>query len=188
VRDNVEQVHLASPSAGDYRVTVSHKGTLSTGQWYSLVSSVPLNTASPSDETPPSVSVTSPNGGEILVQGTYFEITWIATDESGVDSVSILYSVNGGASFDHVIATGEPNDSSFTWQVPATPSGACLVRVIAYDPSLNSGQDQSDGAFSIVSTTPLPALGRWGLLVLGCLLAVTAVMSLRRTPRARRPF
>ena len=187
VRDNVEQVHVASPSVGDYRVTISHKGTLSGGQWYSLVSSEPLSTVSPSDEIPPTVSVISPNGGEILVAGTQFEITWIATDAGGVDSVSILYSVNGGATFDHVIATGEPNDSSFTWQVPATPSGTCLVRVIAYDPSLNSGQDESDAVFSIVSTTPLPTFSRWGRLILACLLAVSAVALLMRSRRPAVP-
>jgi hypothetical protein len=183
VRDNVEQIHVASPSSGDYVVTVRHKGTLSAGQWYSLVASEQLSTASLSDVTPPSVTVTAPNGGEILVQGTQFEITWVATDAGGVDSVAILYSVNGGASFDHVVATGEPNDSSFTWQVPATPSGACLVRIIAYDPSLNSGQDESDAAFSIVSATPVPAFSRWGLLILACLLAATAVTLLRRSRR-----
>jgi hypothetical protein len=44
-RDNVEQIHVASPPAGSYRVTVTHKGTLPTGQWYSLVSSEQLNTS-----------------------------------------------------------------------------------------------------------------------------------------------
>lgn len=35
--DNVEQIQSDSPPAGDYRVTVSHKGTLAAEQWYSLI-------------------------------------------------------------------------------------------------------------------------------------------------------
>lgn len=44
-RDNVEQV-LIAPQEGYYRVDVSHKGTLTGTQWYSLVSSEPLSTPS----------------------------------------------------------------------------------------------------------------------------------------------
>ena len=37
-RDNLEQIYLASPPAGDYEITVSHKSTLASTQHYSLVS------------------------------------------------------------------------------------------------------------------------------------------------------
>lgn len=37
VRDNVEQVYLANPAAGFYTIQVSHKGTLSSSQDFSLV-------------------------------------------------------------------------------------------------------------------------------------------------------
>jgi len=36
-RDNAEMIYLASPTAGEYMVQVSHKGTLSANQYYSLV-------------------------------------------------------------------------------------------------------------------------------------------------------
>jgi len=35
--DNVEQIYLESPSAGAYTVQVSHKGTLSSDQYYSII-------------------------------------------------------------------------------------------------------------------------------------------------------
>ncbi|MCP4703777.1 MAG: S8 family serine peptidase, partial [candidate division Zixibacteria bacterium] len=35
--DNVEQIYIESPPAGDYQVTVSHKGTLASEQWYSII-------------------------------------------------------------------------------------------------------------------------------------------------------
>lgn len=41
-RDNMEQVYVASPAAGNYSVTVTHKGTQSAAQTYSLVSSSKL--------------------------------------------------------------------------------------------------------------------------------------------------
>ena len=41
-RDNVEQVDIPAPAAGEYLVTVSHKGTLVQGQDYALVSLDPI--------------------------------------------------------------------------------------------------------------------------------------------------
>ncbi len=41
-RDNVEQIYIASPPAGIYAVSISHKGTLSSGQHYSLIGSQEL--------------------------------------------------------------------------------------------------------------------------------------------------
>ena len=40
--DNVEQIFVDSHPAGNYRLTVSHKGSLSTSQYYSLVGSIDL--------------------------------------------------------------------------------------------------------------------------------------------------
>jgi hypothetical protein len=54
-RDNVEQVHIASPPAGDYIAVVSHKGTLpGVGQWYSLASTNGVS----EDQPPPPVPAT----------------------------------------------------------------------------------------------------------------------------------
>ncbi len=55
VRDNVEQIYVATPPAGDYLVTVSHKGTISGSQWYSIVASEQMSVDSP-PEPPPQVS------------------------------------------------------------------------------------------------------------------------------------
>jgi hypothetical protein len=52
VRDNVEQIYVVSPPAGDYLVTVSHKGTISASQWYSVVASEPMSIDSPPDPLP----------------------------------------------------------------------------------------------------------------------------------------
>ncbi|MCK4234544.1 T9SS type A sorting domain-containing protein, partial [candidate division WOR-3 bacterium] len=85
-----------------------------------------------------------------FVVGDTCDITWLADDNIGVESISILYSIDAGISWD-TIATGEPNDSLYEWVIPNTPSDSCLVKILAYDPSLNIGEDQSDSYFSISS-------------------------------------
>jgi hypothetical protein len=185
VRDNVEQVHVTLPASGLYMVTVSHKGTLSANQWYSLVSSLPLTTTA--DATPPSVTVTDPNGGETLFATTQFEITWTATDANGVDSVDILCSYNNGADFD-TVSLGEDNDGSYMWTVPGTLSTQCLVRIVAFDPFLNTGQDDSDAVFEIKAPPQVSALGIEGQLLLAVLLvglAVVLILRVRRRARER---
>ncbi|MCK4233469.1 PQQ-like beta-propeller repeat protein, partial [candidate division WOR-3 bacterium] len=102
------------------------------------------------DTLPPDVQVSFPNGGENFVVGDTCNITWAATDNVGVDSISIFYSINAGVSWD-TITTGEPNDSLFKWTIPNTPSDNCLIKILAYDPSLNIGEDQSDSLFRISS-------------------------------------
>ena len=104
------------------------------------------------DNEPPQVSVISPNGGESLEPGATYDITWIAEDYGGIESISILYSVNAGQDWD-TIATGEANDSTYEWIVPDTPSDSCLVKILAYDLSLNIGEDQSDSVFGIIDAS-----------------------------------
>ena len=103
------------------------------------------------DTTPPTVTVTSPNGGENWPVGTSQTITWTASDNSGVvTSIDIYYSTNGGATYPYTIATGETNDGAYTWTVPNTPSTTCRVKVVAHDAAGNIGEDESDADFTIV--------------------------------------
>lgn len=121
----------------------------------------------PQDYQPPSVAVSAPNGGEEWEVDSEHSITWIATDNVRVDSVSIYYSIDGGMSFPYTIATGEPNNSSLSWVVPDTPSDSCVVKIVAYDSSLNEGEDVSNALFSIKSITgvrDVPEIARFGLM------------------------
>ncbi|TET24586.1 MAG: T9SS type A sorting domain-containing protein, partial [Candidatus Cloacimonadota bacterium] len=106
-----------------------------------------------SDLIPPTVAVTIPNGGEVWNIGEVNTIEWIATDNIGIDSVSIQYSTNGGGNWIPV-ANGEVNDSSYDWTIPPTPSTNCLVKVIAFDGFENSGEDISDSPFTIRDGIP----------------------------------
>ena len=108
--------------------------------------------ASGPDTELPVVLVTYPDGGEVFNVDDSIDIEWIATDNSVVDSVNIYYSVNGGNDYS-LIARSEPNDSSYTWTVPSTASDSCLVKIVAYDPSLLTGEDVSDSLFAIENLT-----------------------------------
>jgi hypothetical protein len=60
IRDNIEQIYLNTPFAGEYKVTVLHKGALASEQYYSLVSSSELTTGSR-----PLILSTSPTKNEL---------------------------------------------------------------------------------------------------------------------------
>ncbi len=100
----------------------------------------------------PTVTVVYPNGGEKIGIGDTITIEWIATDNRAVDSVSIYLSHDGGGGYE-LITHGEPNDSTYEWIVPSIVSDSCLVRVVAYDPGLLTGEDTSDSLFALKDYT-----------------------------------
>jgi subtilisin family serine protease len=100
------------------------------------------------DIIPPEVTVTAPNGGEVLDVGSVYTITWDATDNVGVTSTSVYYSYDGGANY-NLIQNLSGNPGYYDWTVPNTPSTNCLVKVYAYDAAENEGSDVSDGYFTI---------------------------------------
>jgi hypothetical protein len=101
------------------------------------------------DLTPPAVTVLSPNGGEAWKTNSAHAITWTATDNVGVTTVDLAYSVDGGLTFPFTIATGLANSGTYNWNVPNIPGTQNRVRVTARDASLNSGIDDSDANFTI---------------------------------------
>lgn len=115
--------------------------------WGTFIANLTLGASGP-DTTPPTVTVTAPNGGENWTAGSTHTIAWTATDNVGVTSVDILYSTDGGGSFS-AIATGAANTGSYSWTVPGSLTANALVEVIGHDAAGNSGQDLSNAAFTI---------------------------------------
>jgi immune inhibitor A len=111
-------------------------------------------TDEPPDTEDPVVTVTQPNGGELWHIDSFFDITWLATDNVGVTSIDILLSTDGGATYPRTLASGETNDGVFSWQVDEPPTTLARIKVIAYDAAANSGEDESDGNFTIADGTP----------------------------------
>ncbi len=97
----------------------------------------------------PSVTVVSPNGAEVISAFTVANLQWNASDASGVSSVNLLLSRDGGTSWTP-IATGIPNTGSYAWNVTLPASTQCLLRAVATDPNANSGSDVSDAEWTIV--------------------------------------
>jgi hypothetical protein len=108
-------------------------------------------TATFADVALPQVTLTSPVGGEVWVQGMLHAITWTASDNVGVDSVNVDYSVTGSPWLP--LAHGIANSGSYDWVVPFELSNETLVRVTAYDAAGNAGSAASDSVFRIVDAT-----------------------------------
>ena len=100
------------------------------------------------DNDAPTVTVISPNGGEVAGIKTRYDILWTAEDNIGVSSINLFYSTNSGASWKE-IKKGEDNDGLYEWTVPDDATTTALVKVVATDGAGNSGEDVSDGVFTI---------------------------------------
>lgn len=97
----------------------------------------------------PSAHAITPDGDELLVAGTTHDLRWAATDDVEVMNVDLALSTDGGATFPHVLATGEPNDGHFDWTVPALMSTDAMISVTASDADTNTDVAVSEAAFEI---------------------------------------
>ena len=92
----------------------------------------------------PSITVTYPNGGEIIKGCSSKTITWTGAGVSGY--YNIQYSLNNGASWTNI--TTYVSTTSYTWStVVNSPSANCLIRVLDYNN--NSIKDSSNAVFTI---------------------------------------
>ena len=103
----------------------------------------------PGDAQAPSVTVNGPNGSEVWNIGTSRNVTWTATDNVGVTSISILLSRDGGVTYPDTLAVGEANDGLYSWTVSGSATAAARIKVAGFDAASNSGIDASDSDFEI---------------------------------------
>jgi len=91
----------------------------------------------------PTITVTSPNGGEVWQVGSIKNINW---SSSNVIDVKIELSINNGASWIEIISS-TPSTGLYAWTVPNSPSLQCLIKISdVTDPNVN---DVSDNVFTI---------------------------------------
>ncbi|MHC4220723.1 MAG: hypothetical protein ACYSU7_19985, partial [Planctomycetota bacterium] len=102
------------------------------------------------DLTPPDVTVTGPNGGELLTGNSMATATWTAADGSGIAAIDLYLSLDNGATF-KPIAIGLSNSGSHSWFPANRPTSQAIFRVVATDNAFNQGEDDSDGTFTIQS-------------------------------------
>jgi hypothetical protein len=105
------------------------------------------------DVVPPTVLVTSPAGGESWTAGSTHDVTWSASDNVGVDSVNVDYSLGGAGGPWLPVAHGQANSGSLPWTLPAVATDSALVRVSAFDVAGNSGSATGANLFHIVDAS-----------------------------------
>ncbi len=101
------------------------------------------------DPEAPIVQLHTPNGGEVWYWDEIQQIYWNASDNIGIESINVYLSVDSGITYPYLLAHFDTNDSIFDWTIPHINSSRCLIKVKAYDSSLNIGSDTSDSCFTI---------------------------------------
>ena len=104
------------------------------------------------DLSPPTVNLTSPDGGEQWPTQSPQDITWTASDNLAVTGIDLALSLDSGATWS-TIAAGLANSGTYAWTVPTTQSTHAKVRISAHDAAGNLGTDQSAAVFTIVDTS-----------------------------------
>jgi len=134
--NNIEQVVVTDPVAGNYSLNVSAFSVPQGPQEYVLTYQMEMN----------GLTVEYPFGGETLVPGEEETLRWTAYGDEG-NNFTVEYSTNNGGSWttidNNVISTAR----SLLWTVPATVTNTALIRV-----SRNASvyTDQSDFNFVIL--------------------------------------
>ncbi|RMA65941.1 S8 family serine peptidase [Ulvibacter antarcticus] len=131
--NNVEQVLINNPAAGNYDLEISGFNVPTGPQEYFVVYEIISE----------NLTVTYPNAGESFVPGETESIHWDATNTTA--DFDLEYSTDNGATW-NAIATVGPSVTNYGWNIPATVSGDALLRVTS-----GAFSDTSDENFSIAN-------------------------------------
>jgi hypothetical protein len=132
-RNNVEQVTLENPVAGQYTINVNGFAVPVGPQEYFVVYYFET------DE----IVITYPSGGESFVPGVSETLRW---DAYGVDgNFSIQYSADNGNNWTNVSTSVSPAERFYNWSIPNIITGKALIRI-----TRNATTVVSAGNFSII--------------------------------------
>ncbi|MBS1597748.1 MAG: S8 family serine peptidase [Bacteroidetes bacterium] len=134
--NNIEQVVIDNPPAGDFTIHVAGANIPQGPQQYIVAYQI-VNAA---------ITVEYPFGNETLVPGEIENIRWSAYDNSA-NSFTVEYSADNGASWNLINNNVSSTSRSYAWTVPAIASNNALIRV-----TRNGGgsSDVSDYDFTIL--------------------------------------
>ncbi|MBI1805211.1 MAG: T9SS type A sorting domain-containing protein [Ignavibacteriae bacterium] len=108
---------------------------------------------------PPTLTLTSPNGGETWIAGSSNAITWSAL---GISAVKIEYSTNNGSTWSTVTSSTAASTGSYIWSVPNISTVQALVRIS--DTGNPSTNDVSNSPFTITSGESVSVRSGWNML------------------------
>lgn len=125
------------------------------GAYFSDVQTATMTIQSGAWNSPPTVTVIYPNGGEVWYVWETVTIKWNATDPDGdlPLTIDIDFSSDSGENYSYHIDTIEQNnqgDNEYEWTVPWDPdliSDNCRIKITATDPGGLNGWDESDEDF-----------------------------------------
>lgn len=93
------------------------------------------------------ITLVSPNGGEMILDGSSYEVKWTGT---GSSLIRLLLTADNGASWG-IIADSLKNTGVYVWfPVPNVLSSQCKIRILTLD---GTSSDESDQFFSIVKNS-----------------------------------
>ena len=95
---------------------------------------------------PMTLEVSAPNGGEYLIQGASYEITWVT--DVAVSNVHIEFSDDNGLNYSDVVVS-TADDGSYFWTVPAVVASDCLIKISSV--LIPAIFDVSDAVFTITA-------------------------------------
>lgn len=98
----------------------------------------------------PSITVTSPNGGENWRVGSTHSITWVSEN---VSKVQLEYSVNNGSTWKTIVSniSTPTSPSSYLWTIPDDVTSLALIRINAIDDA--NAIDISNSPFTIFKSS-----------------------------------
>ena len=114
------------------------------------------STNTPAPTSTPSglwLTVTAPNGGEVMTVGNVYTITW----QSSPNINSIMIGYSGCTGCLNWIVTGIPNTGSYSWTVNVgnTSNTQFKIEIIGYQTGVGSVTDYSDAPFTVLpAATP----------------------------------
>ena len=131
--NNMEQVLINNPEAGDYDIEISGFNVPVGPQEYFIVYEIIAE----------ELTMTYPNAGESFAPGEVESLHWDAINTT--EDFVLEYSTDNGSTWNSITTVGSTT-YTYAWSIPNTVTGEALVKI-----SSGSFSDQSDEIFSIAS-------------------------------------
>ena len=135
----------------DYKVRIqstSQPTILDVSDNYFTITSTPTTTT-------PSITVTSPNGGESWVRGSNHAITWTTAGSAG--SYVKIEILKAGA-VAQTLATSTPNNGTFSWTISTGLATGSDYNIRITSTSNSAYTDSGNSAFTITAGTTTPSI------------------------------